>query len=521
MKKYFLEVIVFISGAVVMVLELIGSRIIAPFLGSSLPVWTAIIGVILGSLGFGYLIGGRMADRKTSQLILATLLFGAGILIGILAFIDELVLVSVQLLSGDLRISALVSSIILLAPASIVLGAVSPYAIRLRITDIATSGSTVGTLYALSTFGSIAGTFLAGFFLIAYLGTFKIIISLALTMFLISFLADRKNYFPVRVAVITLMFLVLAGLMNSKVFNEKNGFIDIDTDYSRIWIYDDHDPPSGRLIRRLVVNGENDSSVFLPTEVASVSSRDDLVQEYTKFYRLVGYFRPDTAHALMIGGGAYTYPGDYINSFPKATIDVVEIDPGITDIARKYFGLADDPRMAIFHEDGRTFLNKTDKQYDVVFMDAYRSFSVPFHLTTREAVEKMYGHLDENGVVFANLISSITGDTGKFLRAEYATFKDVFPYVYVFLVETDGSVLQNIMLVAAKSAPTALGVGSRRGEGPNEVGTPQKAGNSVGFKSKNTELQKYLNHLWKEPILLDMPILTDDYAPVEQYIKVR
>ena len=513
MKKYFLEVIVFVSGAVVMVLELSGSRIVAPFLGNSLPVWTAIIGVILGSLSFGYLIGGRMADKKADNLTLAKLLFGAGVLIGILAFIDELVLVSVQLLSDDLRISVLVSSIILLAPASVVLGAISPYAIRLRINNVATSGSTVGTLYALSTFGSIAGTFLAGFFLIAYLGTFKIIISLALTMFLISFLADWKNYLPVRVAAIVLMLLVLAGLINSteflgrlkhgqettpsKEFNEKNGVIDIDTDYSRIWIYDDYDPPSRRLTRRLMVNGEIDSSVFLPTGGESASGGDDLVHDYTKFYRLIGYFRPDTVRALMIGGGAYTYPRDYINSFSEATIDVVEIDPGITDIARKYFGFADHPRMAVFHEDGRTFLNNTDKQYDVIFLDAYKSFSVPFHLTTREAIEKMYKHLDENGVVFANLISSVTGDMGKFLRAEYATFKDVFPYVYVFPIETDGSVLQNIMLVAAKLAP------------------------ADGFKSKDPALQKHLNHLWKEPIPLDMPILTDDYAPVEQYMMVR
>lgn len=489
MKKYLLEVIVFVSGAVVMVLELSGSRIVAPYLGTSLPVWTAIIGVILGSLSFGYLIGGRMADKKADHSTLAKLLFGAGLLIGILAFIDELVLVSVQFLSSDLRINVLVSSIILLAPASIVLGAVSPYAIRLRIRDVATSGSAVGTLFALSTLGSIAGTFLAGFFLISYLGTFKIIISLALTMFFISFLADRKSYLPVRVASIALMLLILAGLINPKVFSAKNGFVDIDTNYSRIWIYDDRDPSSGLLVKRLMVNGENDSSVFLDSV--------DLVHDYTKFYRLVGHFRPDTVRALMIGGGAYTYPRDYINSFHKATIDVVEIDPGITDIARKYFGLADHPRMVVFHEDGRTFLNNTDKQYDAIFLDAYKSFSVPFHLTTREAIEKMYKHLDENGVVLANLISSVTGNDGKFLRAEYATFKDVFPYVYIFPTETDGSIFQNIILVAAKSAPI------------------------TGFNSKDVELQKYLNHFWKEPIPLDMPILTDDYAPVEQYMMVK
>lgn len=476
----------FVSGAVVMILELAGSRIIAPFFGTSLPVWTAIIGVILGSLSAGYLAGGKLADKKADYLILAKVLFGAGLLIGILAFTDELVLLWIQLSADDLRVRALVSSIILLAPASVVLGMISPYAIRLRIDSVATSGTTVGSLYALSTVGSIFGTFLAGFFLISFLGTFKIIIALSLAMFLLSLLADRKHFLVFRVAAILLVFLVLAGLTDSQKFAGQKGFADIDTAYNRIWVLDDYDPSTGRLVRRLMVNGENDSSMFLED--------GDLVHDYTKFYRLVGHFRPDTAKALMIGGGAYSYPRDYLKNFPDAAMDVVEIDPGITGVAQNYFGLSEDPRMKIIHEDGRAFLNDTDESYDAIFLDAYKSFSVPFHLTTLEAVEKMYERLDEKGVVLANVISSVTGDSGKFLRAQYRTFSEVFPFVYVFPVGTDGSVLQNVMLVAAKSVPTA------------------------SFKSPNKELQTYLNNLWKEPISPDVPVLTDDFAPVEQYM---
>jgi len=468
MKKYFLEVIVFISGAVVMILELSGSRIMAPYLGNSLPVWTAIIGVILGSLSLGYFLGGRMADRKADLLILAKLLFVAGLFIGVLAFVDEIVLVLIRLLTDNLRINILISSIILLAPSSVVLGMISPYAIRLHIKNVETSGSAVGTLYALSTLGSIAGTFLAGFFLISYFGTFKIIIFLALTMFLVSFLSDSKKYLPVRISLILFLCLILGGFFNPKISDNKNGFIDIDTDYSRVWIVDDHEVSSGQLTRSLIVNGEYDSSVFL--------SNDDLVYEYTKRYRLVKYFRPNTAHALMIGGGAYTYPKDYLKMFPEAMIDVVEIDPKITDIAGKYFNFKEYPRMTIFHDDGRIFLNNTDEQYDVIFLDAYKSFSVPFHLTTKEAVNKMHQNLDERGIVLANIISSVTGDTGKFLRAEYATFKSEFPYVYIFLTKSDESEVQNIILVAAKSVSTS------------------------GFQSQDKELQSYLDNLWDGPI---------------------
>lgn len=485
MKRYYLELIVFVSGAVVMILELVGSRIVAPFLGTSLPVWTALIGIVLGSLSLGYFLGGRAADKRADNLILAKLLFGAGLLIGALAFIDELVLLWVQLSVGDLRVKALIASFILLAPASVILGTVSPYAIRLRINNVATSGATVGTLYALSTVGSIVGTFLAGFFLISYLGTFKIIVSLSLVMVFLSLLADYKNLLWARIAAIIFILLVLSGSVSAEKLSEQRGFIDVDTDYSRVWILDDLDHSTGQMVRRLVVNGENDSAMFIDSK--------DLVYDYTKFYRLVGHFRPDTSQALMVGGGAYSYPKDYLGMFSGAEMDVVEIDPGITRIAEQYFGLAEDPRMNIVHEDGRTFLNRTDKTYDVIFLDAYRSFSVPFHLTTREAVGRIYERLDDNGVVLANIISSVTGERGKFLRAQYRTFKETFPYVYVFTTNKDGSMMQNIMLVAAKSAPG-------------------------GLTNKNRELQGYLDQLWKEPIASDIPVLTDDYAPVEWYM---
>ena len=140
--------------------------------------------------------------------------------------------------------------------------------------------------------------------------------------------------------------------------------------------------------------------------------------------------------------------------------------------------------MRIIHEDGRTFLNKNTKTYDAIFLDAYKSFSVPFHLTTKEAVEKMRNSLDYRGVVLANLISSATGTRGKFFRAQYRTFKEVFPYVYVFLTNPDASIVQNIILVGAKSGPTNIAAGN----------------------------------LFKGLIEQDVPVLTDDYAPVEQYM---
>jgi len=224
---------------------------------------------------------------------------------------------------------------------------------------------------------------------------------------------------------------------------------------------------------------------------------DELVLDYTKFYRLVHHFKPDLRHALMIGGAGYSYPKEFLKRFADARMDVVEIDPGVTELARKYFRLPDDPRLTIFHEDGRTFLNRTESRYDVVFGDAFKSlYSLPYQLTTRESAMRMRDVLADDGLVFVNVISGIEGDKGKFLRAIYATFSEVFPQVYLFRVfpGTSPEEVQNVMLVAFKDA------------------TPPS------FQSNDTELQRYLGQRWTRKIPFDVPVLTDDHAPVDNYM---
>jgi len=182
----------------------------------------------------------------------------------------------------------------------------------------------------------------------------------------------------------------------------------------------------------------------------------------------------------------------------QATLDVVEIDPAVTDLAKQYFNLKADPRLAIFHEDGRVFLNMNERKYDAILGDAFTSqLSLPYQLTTREAVQKKYDALNEGGVVIVNIISSIEGEKGQFLRAEYQTFKSVFPQVHLFPVASpdNGSVLQNIILVALKSTKEPL------------------------FENDDPELNDYLGHRWTQRIDDDMPILTDDFAPVDHYIR--
>lgn len=199
----------------------------------------------------------------------------------------------------------------------------------------------------------------------------------------------------------------------------------------------------------------------------------------------------------MFGGAGYSFPKDYLAKYPKAKLDVVEIDPGVTELAKKYFALEDHPNLTIYHEDGRVFLNQNTKKYDAIFGDAFSSwYLVPYQLTTREAVQKEYDSLTESGVVILNIISSLEGEMSDFLRAEYRTYKEVFPQVYILPVghPHNASRIQNITLVALKSSIPPL------------------------WTSKDPEINEYLSHRWEKAILVDLPVLTDDYAPVDHYI---
>lgn len=491
MKRYLLEVVVFLCGAIVMILEIVGARVLAPYLGTSIFVWTSLIGVILGSLSLGYWWGGKLADRKPGYRAFALIIFLSGVFVTLITFSKEVVLLAIQGAISDVRVGAAVATLTLFAVPSVLLGMVSPYAVKLRIDDLDKSGATVGYLYAISTIGSIIGTFLAGFVLIAYFGNTKILLVLSLALFLTSLLANLGMLSKTMLAAIAVVAasLFLVERVNLFGMARPAGFVDVDTQYSRVWIFDSQDDRSKRPFKLMMIGNEKSSAMFL--------NHDDLVFDYTKYYRLATHFSPDIKNALMLGGGGYSYPKDYLKRLPEATLDVVEIDPALTDLARKYFALKDNDRLKIYHEDGRIFINATRNKYDAVFVDVFKSLRVlPYQLTTREAVQKIYDALSDDGVVLVNMISGIAGANGKFLRAEYATYRTLFPQVYLFPVRNpeDGESSQNIVMIALKN--------------------PAKP----SLRSGNPELDGYLKHLWTKEIRMDLPVLTDDFAPVDHYL---
>lgn len=492
MKKYFvkysIEFTLFLSGSVGMVLEIVGSRLLAPYFGNSIFIWTSLIGVILGFMSLGYFLGGKLADKRSDYLTMNSLLFFAAVSIFFVYLFDKLLLPQI-FWSGDTKYVSVLISMLLFAAPSTFLGMITPYATRLRIKDLTNSGSIIGRLYAVSTFGSIFGTFIAGFVLITLIGSENIILWLSLVIALLStFYLGKGSSKRVTVAI-----LFLALNLSCITTKSLRNFVDIDTIYDRYGIYDIPATADSRPMRYLTrTHASAESGIY--TDV-----NDDLVFEYTKFYRLADIFNNSPSRSLVIGGGAMTQPVDILRRYPESHVDVVEIDGQLIDIAKKYFDYHDVPNISIHVGDGRMYLNSNKTKYDFIFLDAFKSNeSIPFQLTTKESLKKCDLSLTDRGIVFANIISSLDGESSKFLNSEYLTFKSVFPRVYVYAVtnSTDSKAIQNYVLIGSK------------------VDTEKP------MVTTDLELRKYLGNDISSDSRLGANgiVLTDDFAPVEQQL---
>jgi spermidine synthase len=223
----------------------------------------------------------------------------------------------------------------------------------------------------------------------------------------------------------------------------------------------------------------------------------ELVGDYSRFFLLAAHFRQPLRRILLLGGGAYSIPKYFLERYPGLEMDVVEIDPGLTELARRYFHLKENNRLRIFHEDARTYLSRSTERYDAIFVDVFSSSpSVPFQLTTLEAMRLMQGVLNDDGVILANVISGIDGDTGRYLRAQLKTLREIFPHVLVFPVSNteNAEFVQNIMIAALSQKDEPV------------------------LKNSDPELMNLLSQHWSTKIAEDIPVLRDEFAPVEHYM---
>lgn len=481
---YAMGVLVFGGGAIGMVLELVGARLLAPYFGNSLFVWTSLIGVMLGFMSLGYFLGGRLADRHLDTGWLFWILVGASASVALIAVVEGFVLPLLG--AGEAtRLLAVVSATILFAVPSTLLGMITPYCMRLRMHTIEDSGSTVGSLGALGTLGSIVGTFAAGFWLISLFGSHDMLTLIAGTLALLSLLVMGGVRNMRRVgAIVALVAIVAFGATVA-------GADTVDTQYDRYFLREIQDPASGRPLIGLSRDEKSAESV------SYADTGEPYQFEYYGFYDLASTLRGPVNNALLIGGGTFSYPRLFLSSNPTATMDAVEIDPALHEIAKERFGFVDDPRLNLYFEDGRIFLNKADGTYDAIFVDAFKSeATVPYQLTTRETWQRAYDLLDDDGVLVMNVIASPDDERARFFDALYATIDDVFPQVRAFRVqEGDEGALLNTSIIAVKNPDTDI---------------------AAALAKSHPEVVARMYEGYEPPA--GTTLFTDDFAPVDQYL---
>jgi spermidine synthase len=390
-----------LSGALVMVIQVMGSRVIGPFFGVSLFVWTSLITVTLLALAGGYALGGLFSDRFRQPAWLFGIILAAGVLALLVPIIKGPVLKAC--LPLGLRGGAFVSTVILFGPSLLLLGCVSPYLVRLVARELHNLGRVVGGLYALSTVGSTMGTIVAGFFLITYLGVDQIFAFAGGVLILLSvgyFVLFQRRWWVVAFLLLPVLLYQSPqaisrtmddGTQVSLIHNEENYYGSIKVVDYRF---------GSVRHREMIIDGMVQGGVDLATGQS--------IYEYTYFMQFIPYMlAPRGRHCLVIGLGLGVIPRWFEQQGVRC--DVVDINPAVVDIAQEYF----DFRINgdIFIQDARYFLNSTDRRYDYIVLDVFSGDITPAHLLSVEALALMRDRLTPGGVLAINLIGSLQRET--------------------------------------------------------------------------------------------------------------
>jgi spermidine synthase len=458
--------VAFIASFCTLVIELVAGRILAPYLGVSLYTWTTIIGVVLAGISFGAYLGGMLADRYPHYGTLGWLLFLSGLTSLSIPFVTDLVS-GAQALAGStsLLVRIMITTSAIFLPPAIILGMISPVVIKLTVKNLEETGNTVGRIYAFSTLGSILGTFATGFYLIELLGTRTVLYCVGTLLIFCApifggLFAQSRALRPV---VVGLSLFLLAAALGSIIYLREVVAMPINYYWLTNYFPDLKDrihPPLQDLalykessyytirVREQQMGEETLQILLLDNLIHSFSHKQDpfyLKYDYLRIYEeLVAWRRSQDQRAnrfLFIGGGGYTLPRYFDHAYPNADIDVVEIDPVVTQVAYEHLGV-DKTRIRSHNMDGRWFVMNCQDQYDFVFGDAFNDLSIPYHLTTREFDEQLKGILKPDGLLMALVIDSV--QRGQFLPTYLHTLREVFGPRNVVLVTAWDSDLNDI-----------------------------------------------------------------------------
>lgn len=495
-------IIAFCAGASVMIVELAANRILSPLFGNSLFTWTALIGVILISMSLGNYLGGKFVDKYPSRKILKILLFLAGlstIMIPGLQTQIKLAYTNPSIIWGPIS-----ACLILFSIPGVLLGCITPVVIRLvsMISNDAKIGVSAGNISAASTLGSVLGTFATGFVLIPLVGIKIIYFSCGAVLILLSGLIIvmdhmEKKRLKKNKLIFTVFLIVLAFIVSELMAHEPKDsslILEKDTFYHHIRIKTSASEDNTDTVLSLFLGSQIDGAQF--------QKSTDLPLVYQKYWKLSKVFNTKIKNALFIGGGAFGMPIALSNYNKDANVDVIELDPKLIDIGKKYFKLDTAPKVNVITGDGRVFFLSNNKKYDLIFGDAFHGLNnIPAHLITTEFFSLVRNALTDDGIYMMNTISSIHGQSALF-ESIVRTLKTSFNNVYVFTPQADllyGTI--NIILVASNRDIDFKTIALL---------------NHMDDEELQTMVQTFIPQ--KEYSLEDGLILTDNYNPSEYLI---
>lgn len=482
--------IVFISGAIVMGVEIVASRFLAPYYGDTVYTWGSLIAVIMMALAIGYRKGGKEADKGVSYIEFSNNILKAGLFVVIIPLTAPFVLELASGLGIPPMYEPLLPSAILLTIPTMYLGMISPYALRLNAENLDNLGNISGELSSLNTIGSIFGTFLTVFYLIPNFGTREIISSMGLFLVAVAMLRRKRSFVLIVVLLFFIIFSSNVLIRRLVVFGSGANVYSTETPYSSLSVVDNKFAGT----RTLYLNNMPHSAMYINGSVYPVHRTTD-------YFNLAFGYNPDISSVLFIGGGGFSGPKQFIVDYPHVNISVVEIDPVVVEVAHSYFLVPrNSPRLEIAVMDGRQFLENSGV-YDLIVLDAYSFTYVPFHLMTTEFMQLVCSHLSDDGVLVANVIGSLMGDTSELVWSQVVTTRQSIPNVELFKTkDSPDGLVQNICMVASKQNVSRTEV---------QANLLEKA---------DPRHVNFLDYQYRGEYQWDALVLHDNYAPVEDML---
>jgi spermidine synthase len=480
-RTRFLYVLVFVVGTGSLGAEIAVARLMAPFFGASTIVWANTIGVVLVALSIGYWFGGRLADRNPSLRGLCKMVLLAAVLLAVVPFIArpffDISVEALDSISAGAFVGSLFAVLALVAIPVLLLGAASPYALRLAVPDVEHAGRIAGRLYAISTAGSLTGTMLSSLLLIPVVGTQRTFLAFALAIG-ITAVAGLGLRFAPAAAAIAAALAIPVGTVKASADGEVIYETETETQYAQVV----EEPDGDRLLE--LNEGQAIHSLYQPGSYLTGRYWDGLI--VMPFATLD---RPPERVAIL-GNAAGTAARMYGHYFPDTRVDGVEIDGELTEIGRRYFDLSG-PNLHTYTDDARPWLRQSSGDYDVIVVDAYRQPYIPFYLATREFFELVRDRLAPGGVVVVNVGHPEGNDDLE--KAVSATMADVFGTVIRDPLEDANS------LVLGSEAPAS----------------PDRLLGAIAILPDDLKNLAAVESQRLAPALTGGPVYTDDEAPVE------